>query len=145
MSALTQHEDVRETRALLRGIGVRPTRQRVALARLLSDGPDRHFTAAELHEEACRAGEGMSLATVYNTLGVFTGAGLLREVVVEAGRSFYDTNTADHQHFFHEGTGRLEDIPAAEIELARFPRTPPGTRLRRVDVVVRVAPSGGPD
>ena len=84
--------------------GLRPTRQRVALARLLFDGGDRHVTAEALHGEATAAGQAMALATVYNTLHQFTEAGLLREVVIEAGRSYFDTNIRDHHHFYHEAT-----------------------------------------
>src|ERR1700722_15326672 len=86
----------------LRAVGLRPTRQRIALARLLFDGGDRHITAEQLHGEALGAVIRVSLATVYNTLHQFTDAGLLREVVVEPGRSYFDSNTTDHHHFFCE-------------------------------------------
>src|ERR1700761_3175930 len=94
----------------LRGAGLRPTRQRVALARLLFSTGDRHVTAEHLHGEAQANAIRVSLATVYNTLHQFTSAGLLREVVVEPGRSYFDTNTTDHHHFFIESNGHLEDI-----------------------------------
>ena len=81
------------------------------LARLLFDGGDRHVTAEQLHGEALAAAIPVSLATVYNTLHQFTDAGLLREVVVEPGRSYFDTNIADHHHFFCEASGLLQDIP----------------------------------
>ncbi len=138
-------EEARAARAVaaLREEGIRPTRQRVALARLLLEGADRHVTAADMHDELLRAGAEVSLATVYNTLHLFTRAGLLREVAVEPGRSCFDTNVAEHHHFLHEDTGRLEDIPVGEIDLARLPPAPPGTETRRVDVIVRVARSGG--
>lgn len=127
--------------AALRDKGIRPTRQRVALAELLLEGGDRHVAAADMHRELVRAGARVSLATVYNTLHLFTRAGLLREVAVEPGRSFFDTNVAEHHHFLHEDTGRLEDIPVGEIGLARLPSAPPGTETRRIDVIVRVARS----
>src|SRR5579871_2144950 len=95
----------------LRGAGLRPTRQRLALARLLYDGRDRHVAAEELHAEALAAKVRVSLATVYNTLHQFTEAGLLREIVVAGGRSYFDTNISEHHHFFFEDSGRLEDIP----------------------------------
>jgi Fur family iron response transcriptional regulator len=80
----------------------------------------------------------VSLATVYNTLHQFTEAGLLREIVMDAGRSYFDTNTADHHHFFHETSGMLADIPGADIVLAQLPPAPAGTKIRRVDVIVRI-------
>ena len=122
----------------LRGAGLRPTRQRLALARLLFDGGDRHVTAEILHGEALDAAIRVSLATVYNTLHQFTTAGLLREIVVDSQRSYFDTNTSDHHHFFFESSGRLDDIPGEQIVLARLPDPPKGTRVRRVDVVVRL-------
>jgi Fur family iron response transcriptional regulator len=126
-----------EAAARLRTAGLRPTRQRLSLVRLL--GPEqRHVTAEMLRDEAAKAGIEVSLATVYNTLHQFTGAGLLREVVVEAGRSYFDTNTSAHHHFFCEDDGSLIDIPGNAIEVARVPEAPEGFAMDRVDVVVRV-------
>lgn len=122
----------------LRAAGLRPTRQRLALARLLFDRGDRHVTAEQLHAEALGAKVRVSLATVYNTLHQFTALGMLREVVVEPARSYFDTNTADHHHFFHEQTGQLADIPGDQVQLSRLPAAPAGTRVARVDVIVRV-------
>lgn len=124
---------------LLRRANLRPTRQRLALARLLFDGGDRHITAERLHEEAIGADIAVSLATIYNTLHQFTAAGLLREIVVDATRSYFDTNTSEHHHFFHEATGYLEDIPAERLILAALPPAPAGTAVHRVDVIVRIA------
>ena len=86
----------------LRNAGLRPTRQRIALAKLLMESNHRHVTAEELYEEAKNANVSVSLATVYNALNQFTDAGLMREVVVDSGRSYFDTNISDHHHFFHE-------------------------------------------
>ena len=122
----------------LRAAGLRPTRQRLALARLLFEKGDRHITADELHAEAVEAGVGVSLATVYNTLNQFTEAGLLREVAVEAGRAYFDTNTSDHHHFYFEDRGQLVDIPAEELSVAGVPSAPAGTEVARVDVIVRL-------
>jgi Fur family iron response transcriptional regulator len=124
----------------LQAAGLRPTRQRLDLARLLFEGHDRHVTAEQLHGEALAANLPVSLATVYNTLNQFTAAGLLHEVVVEAGKSYFDTNISDHHHFFMENTGRLEDIPADAIVVENLPEPPPGTRVARVDVIIRLAP-----
>ena len=122
----------------LRQAGLRPTRQRVELASHLFGGPDRHVTAESLHDEAVRAGSSISLATVYNTLHQFTAAGLLRQVIVDAARGYFDTNTGDHQHFFLEREGLLIDIPGETIAVAGVPAPPPGLAVDRVDVVVRV-------
>ena len=117
---------------------LRPTRQRLALGKLLFDGGDRHITAEQLHDEATREGIRVSLATVYNTLNQFTAVELLREVVVAPGRSYFDTNVADHHHFFYEDDGALEDIAGDAITLATLPEPPSGTQVSRVDVVVRL-------
>jgi Fur family transcriptional regulator, iron response regulator len=124
----------------LRAAGLRPTRQRLALANLLLENSDRHVTAEQLHGEAVAAAIPVSLATVYNTLHQFTQAGLLREVVVEPGRSYFDTNTTDHHHFFWETTGRLQDIPGQNVVVSGLPLPPPGTEIRSVEIVVRVQP-----
>jgi Fur family iron response transcriptional regulator len=124
----------------LRSAGLRPTRQRLALARLLLENGDRHITAEQLHGEATGADIQVSLATVYNTLHQFTEAGLLREVVVEPGRSYFDTNTTDHHHFFCDADGRLQDIPGEDVMVSGFPLPPLGTEICRVDVIIRVRP-----
>ena len=124
----------------LRAVGLRPTRQRLALAQLLLGNGERHVTAEQLHLEAAAAGVPVSLATVYNSLHQFTEAGLLREVVVEPGRSYFDTNISDHHHFFCEANGMLQDIPAQEIAVTGVPVAPPGTEIRRIEVIVRVGP-----
>jgi Fur family iron response transcriptional regulator len=122
----------------LRHAGLRPTRQRVELAGLLFSDCDRHVTAENLHDEVAKTGVKVSLATVYNTLHQFTEAGLLRQVIVDASRSYFDTNTGDHQHFFLEKEGLLIDIPGGNIAVAGVPAPPPGLTVDRVDVVVRV-------
>ena len=122
----------------LRQVGLRPTRQRLELAGLLFGQGDRHLTAENLHWEAEAAGIKVSLATVYNTLHQFTEAGLLRQVVVDAARSYFDTNIGDHQHFYCEDDARLIDIPGETVAVAGIPIPPKGTRIERVDVVVRV-------
>src|SRR5204863_9129871 len=124
----------------LRQVGLRPTRQRVALARLLFDGSDRHVSAEQLHGEAAAAAIRVSLATVYNTLHQFTAAGLMREVVVEPGRSYFDTNIAEHHHFFCESIGLLQDIPAQDLTVIGVPLPPSGMAIGRVEVIVRVHP-----
>ncbi|MFT5485822.1 MAG: Fur family iron response transcriptional regulator [Paracoccaceae bacterium] len=127
--------------ARLKEAGLRPTRQRIALAKLLFEGENRHVTAEDLHGEARAAGVSVSLATIYNSLHQFTDAGIMREVVVEAGRSYFDTNTGEHHHFFHEDTGSLEDIPGELINVSELPAAPAGKSVQRVDVIVRVSAS----
>src|SRR6266853_3018103 len=122
----------------LRRVGLRPTRQRVALAQLLFDVPDRHVTAEQLHGEAVAASIRVSLATVYNVLHQFTAAGLLREVVVEPGRSYFDTNIDDHHHFFCEASGALQDISGRDVTVSGIPVPPAGTEISCVEVIVRV-------
>ena len=124
--------------ARLREAGLRPTRQRVELAGVLFQSGDRHVTAESLHDEVAQTGVKVSLATVYNTLHQFTEAGLLRQVIVDAARSYFDTNTGDHQHFFVEKEGLLIDIPGESIAVAGVPAPPAGLSVDRVDVVVRV-------
>jgi len=126
----------------LRAAGLRPTRQRLALAKLLFDGGDRHVTAEMLHAEVLNANVRVSLATVYNTLHQFTSCGLLREIVVDASRSYFDTNMSEHHHFYMEDGGELLDIPGDEIVVSRLPAVPQGKQIKRVEVIVRVGPEG---
>ena len=119
--------------------GVRPTRQRVALAALLvGDGKHRHVTAESLFASAKTQGEQVSLATVYNTLRAFCDAGLMQEVTVDGSRSYFDTNTHDHPHFYWEDENRLSDAPAEQLEIARLPDAPAGAEIASVDVVIRL-------
>lgn len=123
----------------LRAAGLRPTRQRNELADLLFRDGHRHLTAETLHAEAVNRGIRVSLATVYNTLHQFTNAGLLRQVMVDSTRSYFDTNVTEHQHFYYEDDGMLADIPGSEeIAVSKLPEPPEGTAVQRVDVVVRL-------
>lgn len=124
--------------AVLRMAGLRPTKQRVALAELLFDGPHRHVSAEQLHAETANAKIGVSLATVYNTLHQFREAGLLREISVDASRSYFDTDTSDHHHFYVENEQRVIDIPTSGIKIDGLPDAPQGMEITHVDVVVRV-------
>lgn len=129
--------DIRE---LLAKAGLRPTRQRLALGELLFKSGDRHVTAESLHAEAESAGVRVSLATVYNTLHQFTDAGLLREVAIEGARTYFDTNTSDHYHFFIESDGELVDIDE-KLSVGPLPKVPQGMRVSRVDVLIRLVES----
>ena len=121
----------------LRKAGLRPTRQRVALANLLFGRGDRHISAEQLHEEVSQTGAKVSLATVYNTMHQFTRAGLLRVVTVDGARTYFDTNTGDHHHFYCEDDGTLQDIDGAGIAVSGVPQAPSGAKVERVDVIVR--------
>jgi Fur family iron response transcriptional regulator len=126
----------------LRSVGLRLTRPRLALARLLFDGNDRHVTAEQLRGEATAGSIPVSLATVYNVLHQFTAAGLMREVVVEPGRSYFDTNIDDHHHFFCEASGVLQDISGRDVTVSGIPVPPAGTEISCVEVIVRVRTCG---
>ncbi len=131
-------EAVRATDWLARG-DLRPTRQRLALARLLvGDGLNRHVTAESLFALTGGAGEKVSLATVYNTLRAFCSAGLMNEVVVDGARSYFDTRMDNHPHFYWEDSHTLTDAPAEQVVIASLPAPPDGTEIARVDVVIRL-------
>jgi Fur family iron response transcriptional regulator len=127
-----------DVKAMLRRVGLRPTRQRMALGWILFGKGDRHITAEMLYEEAAKAKVPVSLATVYNTLHQFTDAGLLRQVAVDGSKSYFDTNVSQHHHFFVEGENDLVDIPDADVVVGKTPVPPEGYEITRVDVVVRV-------
>lgn len=129
-----------EVEQRVREAGLRPTRQRVALADLLFAKGDRHLAAEELHEEALEAGVAVSLATVYNTLHQFTDAGLLRILAVEGAKTYFDTNTSDHHHFFIEGENRVMDIETGPVSVMNLPEPPEGMEIANVDIVVRLRP-----
>ena len=120
-------------------VGLRPTRQRMALARLLvGDGQNRHVTAESLFDAARLGAIQVSLATVYNTLRSFTYAGLLTEITVDGTRSYFDTDVTDHAHFFWEDEGRLSDAPHGSVSFERLPNAPAGSEISKVDVVIRL-------
>ena len=124
----------------VRDAGLRPTRQRVALADLLFAKGDRHLSAEELHEEALAAGVPVSLATVYNALHQFTDAGLLRILAVEGSKTYFDTNTSDHHHFFVEGENKVFDIYSGPVKVINLPEPPEGMEIANVDIIVRLRP-----
>jgi len=119
--------------------GLRPTRQRLSLAALLiGDGQNRHVTAESLFAATRTVGEKVSMATVYNTLRTFCEAGLLSEITVDAARSYFDTCTDDHPHFFWEDSQSLSDAPAEQLQILRLPDAPEGCEISKVDVVIRL-------
>ena len=122
----------------LTGAGLRPTRQRLALSRLLFDGKNRHVTAEGLHTEASLSGQKISLATVYNALNTFKSAGLLQEIIVNSGCSYFDTNITEHHHIFNEDNNELTDINLEDVQLKGLPSINSCEKLERIDVIVRV-------
>lgn len=125
----------------LRDAGIRPTRQRLAVARRIREGGRRHLTPEEFHKELGQHGLPVSLATVYNTLNQFAAAGLLKRLTL-AERTFFCTNTSEHHHFYDEDTGNLIDIQGAQPELLDIPMPPEGGCVSGVDIVVRVRSRG---
>ena len=127
-----------DVKAMLRQVGLRPTRQRMALGTLLFSSCDRHVTAELLHAEAVSVGHHVSLATIYNTLHQFTEVGLLRQVAVDGSKAYFDTNTSTHHHFFVEGEDELLDISGGDVLVGNNPTPPEGYEVARVDVIVRL-------
>jgi Fur family iron response transcriptional regulator len=132
-----------DVKAKLRAVGLRPTRQRMALGWILFGKGGRHLTAEMLYEEAVKAKVPVSLATVYNTLHQLTEVGLLRQVAVDGSKTYFDTNASEHHHFFVEGENHLFDIPGADVVVGRTPNAPAGYEIARVDVVVRLRRTRG--
>jgi Fur family iron response transcriptional regulator len=127
-----------DVKSKLRDVGLRPTRQRMALGWILFAKGDRHVTAEMLYEEATRAKVPVSLATVYNTLHQFTEVGLLRQVAVDGSKAYFDTNNSEHHHFFVEDQNDLMDIPSTDVVVGKAPVPPEGYEIARIDVVVRL-------
>lgn len=135
---MSQTEYTKDLKVVLKDAGLRPTRQRMELGELLFSKGDRHVTAEQLHEEALGEQMSVSLATVYNTLHQFTEAGLLRQVAINGSKTYFDTNTSNHSHFYHEQDGRLEDIINEDVAVANLPEAPEGMEIARVDIVVHL-------
>jgi Fur family iron response transcriptional regulator len=121
----------------LRAHGVIPTAQRVRIGRMVLTRA-AHFSADQLHEQVNASGNHVSKATVYNTLGLFVEKGLLRQVLVDPSKVFYDSNMSPHHHFYDVDSGELQDIDAQQIDIGALPETPEGVRVEGVDVVVRI-------
>jgi len=131
-----------DVKSMLRQVGLRPTRQRMALGWILFGKGDRHLTAEMLYEEASRAKVPVSLATIYNTLHQFTEVGLLRQVGVDGSKAYFDTNVSAHHHFFVEDGNELVDIPDTDVVVGKAPMPPAGYEIARIDVVVRLRRKG---
>lgn len=125
-------------RTLLERYGLRATRQRLGLARLLFSKGNRHVTADTLASEANALKMPASLATVYNVLNLFSEVGIVRGLAIDGTKTIFDTNTSDHSHFFFEDTGEIADIPLEGMKFADDVTPPEGYEIVKVDVVVRL-------
>lgn len=114
-----------------------PTQQRRNIARVLFAQP-QHLTAEQVLAKVNSKGHMASKATIYNTLGLFARKGLIREIIVDSSKSFYDSSTHPHHHFYHVDTGVLQDIDGHDVALQTFPTPPEGAELESVDIIVRV-------
>ncbi len=133
---------VHQLKGMLRDAGLRPTRQRVALGWMLFGRGDRHVSAEALHEEALKARVPGLARDRLQHLHQFKEAGLLRQVAMEGAKTYFDTNTSDHHHFFIEGEERMIDIPGPSLDVAALPEPPEGMEIARVDVIVRLRKKG---
>ena len=127
----------RDLSAFLRSRKVTPTAQRMHIAEILF-AKEAHFSAEELFSEVNQSDANVSKATVYNTLGLFVERGLIRKVLVNPSKVFYDSNIAPHHHFYDVDSGEIRDIEPEQISIKDMPELPKGTRLDSVEVVIRV-------
>ena len=135
-------KDIEKSMSWIAQSGLRPTKQRIKLAQLLiGDGKNKHITAESLFELVKKGDVSVSLATVYNTLKAFCRAGLINEVVVDGGRSYFDTRLDEHSHFFWEDTGEISDAPGKPLEIGNIPKIPHGSKISKVDVIIRLRKS----
>ena len=119
--------------------GIAPTEQRMEIARLLF-GRHQHLSAEQILAQLSTSSARVSKATVYNTLNLFAETGLVREVVIDSTKRFYDSNPDPHHHLFHTDTGRLEDVAPARVQIGELPGLPASMEILGVDVVIRVGP-----
>ena len=129
-----------EIMAMLQSRHINPTSQRIKIAQVLFSRCE-HLSAEEVFVLVNGASAPVSKATVYNTLGLFAESGLIREVIADPTRVFYDPNTAPHHHFYDTSTGKLMDIPAEDVRICALPALPEGMHMEGVDVIVRMRPS----
>lgn len=122
---------------LLKSVGINPTQQRLEIAQILFARP-QHLSADQVMSVVNAQSEVASKATIYNTLGLFASKGLLREVIVDPNKVFYDSNILAHHHFFNIDTGTLTDIDPADVIVEKLPSLPEGTQADGVDVIIRI-------
>ena len=128
---------VDEARARLREYAISPTEQRVEIARVIF-ARHQHLSAEQILSLLAQRASRVSKATVYNTLNLFAEKGLVREVVIDPAKLFYDSNLDPHHHIFHTDTGELEDVDPARVDISNLPALPAGKELLGVDVIIRV-------
>jgi len=134
MQVVTSKSD---TIKILRSYKISPTIQRIVIAQILLS-KHQHLSADQVLSAVNQDSSKVSKATVYNTLGLFSRKGLVRELVVNSSKIFYDTNVRDHHHFLNVDTGELQDIAQGDFEFSHFPHLPEGTITDGVDVIIRV-------
>ncbi len=117
--------------------GISPTHQRIEIAQVLFSKA-QHVSAEQVLALVNEGHTVSSKATVYNTLGLFARKGLVREVIIDPNKVFYDTNAAAHYHFYNEDTGALEDINTNKLDISKLPEPPEGSRIDAVDVIIRL-------
>jgi len=130
-------QSTRKIAAILKENGVLPTQQRLMIARVLFER-HQHLSADQVMSRVNTGRDYVSKATVYNTLGLFARKRLVREVIVDPTRVFYDPNTSDHHHFYNIDTGELQDIDVADVQVSQLPELPPETVAEGVDVIIRI-------
>mgnify|MGYP001176251720 FL=1 len=123
----------------LKEAGLRVTKQRIAVANIIFENKNHHFTAESLYKESLKKNCRLSMATIYNTLRNFTEANLLREVFIDSDRRYYDTNLTDHHHLYFSDSGHLEDVQSNQIQISKFPDIPQGLKIDRMDMIIRVS------
>ena len=126
-----------EVVALLRDSGITPTHQRIKIGKVLFSR-QQHLSAEQVLASVNQDDGEVSKATVYNTLGVFAQYGLIREVIVDPSKVFYDSNLTKHHHLYYSDTGELEDIDDKDIEISKLPDLPSELQVEDVDVIIRV-------
>ena len=137
----TQQDSQPDMANMLKSHGILPTQQRLLIARALF-GRHQHLSADQVMSRVNDDRDRVSKATVYNTLGLFARKGLVREVIVNPSRVFYDTNITDHHHFYNIDTGELKDIKATEVQINSLPELPDGTTAEGVNVIIRISNAG---
>jgi len=126
---------------ILRAHGLRPTKQRLALAQIIFGRGHRHIAAEDVHKEAVHNGLNLSLATVYNNLHCFHEAGLLRIIIGEGSKRWFDTDLSDHHHFYLEETRQIIDVPAGENGapiISNVPPPPSGMEIAQIDLMIKL-------
>jgi Fur family transcriptional regulator, iron response regulator len=136
-SSTAGNADAQHTERRLAVCGIRPTAQRVRIASLLLSSP-QHLSAEQILASLRTAGARVSKATVYNTLNLFAGHGLIRQLSVDGSRAWFDSNVEPHYHFHDLSTGALIDVPVPAVEFSRLPVPPPGTEVAGIDLVIRL-------